>query len=252
MPITVSFCDHIVTSLPERHEKDMKPKIVESFEPVTLVGGGPAIKKDLDASLEIAPRAVAADSGAATLLRFSIRPEAVIGDFDSLPPEIAAQLQRASMHRITEQSSTDFDKAVRSIAAPVIIGVGFMGARVDHQLAALNVMVRRPDQPIVLISETEVIWHVPRRITLDVRPGETVSLMPFAQVSGRSSGLEWPIDGIKFEPDGLIGTSNRATGPVDLAMDGPGMIAFIPRPRLAGLVKALCDLAPDARWSARA
>ena len=225
---------------------------MESFEAVTLVGGGVVQKIDMEMALALAPRVVAADGGAASVLRFSKQPEAVIGDLDSLPPEAAKLLSADKLHQITEQNSTDFDKAVRSIQAPLIIGIGFMGARVDHQLAALNVLVRFADRSVVLLSEAEAIWHLPRRMALPLEAGDTVSLMPFAQVTGRSIGLEWPIDGISFSPDGLIGTSNHALGPVDLQLDQPGMIGFIPRARLETLVAILCDLDPAARWPARA
>jgi thiamine pyrophosphokinase len=61
-----------------------------------------------------------------------------------------------------------------------------------------------------------------------------------APVTGRSTGLEWPIDGIRFAPDGMIGTSNRVDAPrVSLTFDGPGMLVIVPRRRLDAAIKAL-------------
>ena len=59
-----------------------------------------------------------------------------------------------------------------------------------------------------------------------------------AAVTGRSSGLEWPIRGLNFAPAGRIGTSNRATGPVSLDFDGDGMLAILPKTRLDRLLAA--------------
>ncbi|HLQ20103.1 MAG TPA: hypothetical protein VK146_14095 [Tabrizicola sp.] len=75
---------------------------------------------------------------------------------------------------------------------------------------------------------------------VSVAPGEPVSLFPMAQVTGRSEGLEWPIAGISFAPDGMIGTSNRAIARrVVLEFDRRGMLVILPRHRLDAAIKAL-------------
>jgi thiamine pyrophosphokinase len=75
-----------------------------------------------------------------------------------------------------------------------------------------------------------------------------------APVTGRSTGLEWPIDGLAFAPAGLIGTSNRATArTVHLDMDGPGMLVILPRARLDAALRSLLGAAwqPPAALPAR-
>ncbi len=230
----------------------MNRKILSSSEPVTLVGAGKCKRSDFDLALKHGPTIVAADGGAARVLSFSKQPEAVIGDMDSLPDEVAQCVPGEKLHRIEEQDSTDFDKAVRSIEASLILGVGFLGGRVDHQLAALNVLAKRPDRLIVLIGGGEAIWHVPRRIAFDTMDGDVVSLMPMSPVNGTSIGLEWPIDGLEFTPGGRIGTSNRATGALRLQMNMPGMLAITPLARLPSLLSGLLDLPHEARWPAHA
>jgi thiamine pyrophosphokinase len=213
--------------------------IVESAAPVTLIGGGDGTAADVALAAALAPVCVAADGGAALALTAGVLPDAVIGDFDSLPDEIRAQIPDNRLHHITEQSSTDFDKALRSIAAPLVIAVGFTGERLDHQLAAFHVLAARSARPCIMLGATEVIFHCPAQVALPVVAGDVVSLFPMQKVSGRSTGLQWPIDGLEFHPMHLIGTSNRATGPVRLWMDGPGMLCIAPRRLLAELVQAL-------------
>ncbi|HBS49452.1 MAG TPA: thiamine diphosphokinase [Rhodobacteraceae bacterium] len=215
----------------------MERAIVDTSEPVTLIGGGEIGPGDLELALTLAPRLVAADGGALAALSAGLVPEAVIGDFDSLPGAVRGRLPEDRLHPIREQDSTDFDKALRSIRAPVVLGVGFMGARIDHQLAAFNALVRRADRPCVLLGVREVVCHLPRRLSLPCEPGDVVSLFPLRPVTGRSTGLEWPIDGLTLAPDGRVGTSNRALGPVTLDMDGPGLLAILPRARLAALTR---------------
>ena len=186
--------------------------VFQSDQPVCLIGGGAANAADLAEATRLAPRVVAADGGAELALRNGLTPELVIGDFDSLSPEIAAQLPPDSLHPVTEQDSTDFEKALRRITAPLIIGVGFTGARIDHELAVLSTLLALPDQPCVLLAEREVIFHCPPCLKLDLPADAVVSLFPMRPVRGRSHGLKWPLDGLELAPGGRVGTSNRALG----------------------------------------
>jgi thiamine pyrophosphokinase len=217
----------------------MKAPIVHALEPITLIGGGDLNAGDLEFALERAPLLVAADGGASAALQAGHEPVATIGDFDSLSPADLARIPADRLFPIREQNSTDFDKALRSISAPLVLGVGFLGARVDHQLAALNTLVRRADRPCILIGAHEVIFHAPSQLEVALSPGDIVSLFPMALVSGRSQGLEWSIDGLCMAPDKSIGTSNRALGPVQLEMDGPGLLVIMPRHALDAVMHAL-------------
>ncbi|WP_323768972.1 thiamine diphosphokinase [Marinovum sp.] len=230
----------------------MNEPIVTSSEPVLLAGGGEFRHADLILAQGWARRAVAADSGALVLLRHGVTPEAVIGDFDSLPEATRKALPPESLHPIAEQDSTDFDKCLRNIAAPLILGLGFLGARVDHQLSVFNRLAARPDRPCLLIGREDLVFHAPSRLVLDLAAGTRVSLFPMRAVTGRSRGLRWPIDGIGFAPGGRVGTSNEALGPeVTLEMNGPGMLVILPRDCLDQAVRSVLA-AGSATSTARA
>ena len=218
----------------------MKTPIVQSAQGITLAGGGPFTGRDLTLCLTRAPVAVAADSGADRLLRHGVMPEAVIGDFDSILPESRARIPAIRQHVVAEQATTDFDKALRSISAPFVLALGFAGARLDHGLAAMTTLVARASQPCILIGPRDVAFAAPPRLELDLVVGEAFSLFPMARVRGESSGLEWPIAGIDFAPDGMIGTSNRVVSSrVLLEFDGPGMLVILPRRRLDAAIRSL-------------
>lgn len=215
-----------------------------------LVGGGELSARDFDALRPYANRFVAADSGAAAVLAHGHSPEAVIGDLDSLGAETRAALPGDRVHLIAEQDSTDFDKCLRNVAAPLILGIGFLGARIDHQLSVFNRLAARPDKRCVLLGRDDVVCLAPPSLTLDLAPGTRVSLFPMAPVTGRSTGLRWPIDGLEFAPDGRVGTSNEATGPVHLETDAPGLLVILPRPALAPLLTAV-QAAGCGTWARR-
>ena len=217
----------------------MKRWIVEEAGPVTLVGGGEMADACLEAALALAPVLVAADGGAAAALAAGHMPQAVIGDFDSLTAETRAALPPERLFHVEEQESTDFDKALRAVSAPVVLAVGFLGARLDHQLAALTTLVQGHETPCVLVGAHEVVFHAVAPVELPLELGDVVSLYPMQPVTGRSEGLEWPIDGLELSPMGRVGTSNRAQGPVRIIPDGPGLLVIVPRRALKSVMQAV-------------
>ena len=212
-----------------------------SFDhPVTLVGGGEIGPADLTDSLARAPALVAADGGAQAALAAGLRPDAVIGDMDSLErsPALRDAVDRDRLHEVSDQDSTDFEKCLARVAAPLLIGVGFMGRRADHTLASFTALMRDP-RPILLISPWDVVFRAPRQVRLDLPMGARLSIYPFSPVTGTSEGLAWPIDGLSLAPMGRIGTSNRVTGPVGLTFDGDGALILIERGALDAALAAL-------------
>lgn len=212
--------------------------ILDSPQAVTLIGGAPVSRADLQVALALAPVIAAADSGADTALGFGLVPQAVWGDFDSISDQARQAIPAANLHPIAEQDSTDFEKCLSRIRAPLVIGLGFCGARQDHFLAALSTLARRIGPPVILLAADDIITLAPPRIALDLAPDTRLSLFPMGPATGRSTGLIWPIDGLEFAPGGRIGTSNRATGPVTLQIDGP-MLLILPRAELPLLARAL-------------
>lgn len=212
--------------------------ILESRQPVTLIGGGLLSDADLAQALPLAPVVAAADGGADAALAHGLMPAAVWGDFDSLSQAARQAIPAQNLHHITEQNSTDFEKCLGHIRAPLVLALGFSGARQDHFLAALTTLARRVGPPTILLAGDDAITLCPPRIALDLPPGTRLSLYPMGRASGGSTGLAWPIDGLTFAPDLRTGTSNRSTGPVTLTVEGP-MLLILPRSQLGVLAASL-------------
>lgn len=224
------------------------PPLVQSSNSVTLVGGGALTQRDLRLALTRAPISVAADSGAQALLAAGVMPQAVIGDFDSIRAEALQAIPKDRIHPAPDQSQTDFAKSLAAIEAPLILAVGFTGARMDHGLAVMNTLITQFNRRCIVIGPKDIAFAAPPEISLNMKIGDAFSLFPLAKIRASSTGLHWPLEGLHFAPDGMIGTSNRVSAPkVALRFDRPGMLVIMPRNRLSAAIKSL-PAAP--KWSA--
>ncbi len=215
--------------------------------PILIVGGAP-IAQDVWATVpQDIDHVVAADGGADRVIAQGRVPDVVIGDMDSLSAEARQSCGDRLIH-IAEQDSTDFEKLLRRVSAPLIIGIGFLGHRLDHQMAVQSALVSFCDKRVVLIGDQDIVFVAPPRIQLPLDAGVRVSIYPMGAVSLRSQGLQWPTDCITMAPDGRIGTSNRTTGPVTLQCDRPKALVILPRIQLDRCLPAIAAATP---WNVR-
>ena len=220
----------------------MSAPIVQSKEIVTLLGAASVSDALLSESLSLSQKLIAADGGAARALGYGVMPDAVIGDFDSFEDGLRARIPAERLHDAPDQNRTDFDKALSSISAPLVLAVGFTGQRLDHELAVYNATVRSEGSPTIVIGEVDIAFHARTEVNLKLPIGTRMSLFPFADVEMGSSGLKWPTGGLQFAPAGRVGTSNETVSEqVQLRPSGAGMLVIVPRTVLGEVINALVD-----------
>ena len=195
--------------------------------PVMLLGNGPVGPGVLADVARQNPFIVAADGGADAALRFGLRPDLIIGDLDSATS--LAHWRAAGVESIQDdrQDTTDLEKSITRISAPKIFALGFTGARADHYLATMAILVRLGRPEVLVLDDTDLAFACPDDLSLNLAAGTRVSLFPLRQVRASSSGLKWPLDGLVLEPGGLLGTSNSAMGAVRI-MGGRGLWVILP------------------------
>ena len=206
--------------------------IVSSEHTVCLVGGARVDADLISLMLPMVARFIAVDRGADTLIAAGITPAAVIGDLDSISDDARAALG-AVLHHIPEQDTTDFEKALSRVAAPMVVALGFTGGRMDHTLAVLNVLARFADRAVILADGTDVCFLAKQGTTLvTAPPGTRMSLMPLAECRVSVTGLRWSFTDRVMHPVGFISSSNEVAGDVRVQTDGPVLItlplAFLP------------------------
>ena len=169
--------------------------------------------------LAAAKRVVCCD-GAADAYRRAFRkwPSAVVGDFDSFVggSRRSGTDRHASQPpvcvRIPDQDTNDLEKAMSYCAKcgwrnPVIVGA--TGKREDHTLG--NVF-RALDYGCEIITDTGRFVPVCGKAAFKTVKGTAVSVFaPDPKTRMTSTGLEWPLDDVRFR-NLYCATLNRATG----------------------------------------
>ena len=165
------------------------------------------------------PRVIAADSGAATALRFGLRPDLVIGDLDSLDPAVRDHLQTQGVpfeRHPTAKDATDGQLALQHALLhqpSEILLLGFLnGARLDMTLSSVMLLVMS-DVPTTLVDERNeaLLLRGPQRHAWSAEQDELISLLPLtADCSGvRTAGLRFPLEGERLVLGDTRGVSNE-------------------------------------------
>ena len=188
-----------------------QPSVAVFDDLLIVVGGGHV---DFDVLRELyasGGRLVGADGGADQIVAAGLKPELIVGDFDSLKSP-HSWLGKTRLMQIGEQETTDFEKALYSTRAPLTVALGMTGGRFDHTLAALDVVARYAvRRRLMIVDQLDVAVALTEKFSFVVEPGERVSIHPLAPVTfWGSDGLRYPLDSVKLAPGVRTGTSNEA------------------------------------------
>ena len=169
---------------------------------------------------ETASMVIAANGGSSHLWRLGHLPDVVIGDLDSLPPQIFNWVQASGVTIIQypeEKDETDLELALLyAITQGQSIKVfAASGGRLDQTLANIQLLAHPAliDQKIELVTAHERAWLVTAETEIRGRVGDAVSLIPlYGNVRvAETHGLQWPLENelLTFGP--ARGVSNKMT-----------------------------------------
>ncbi len=166
---------------------------------------------------------IGADGGTLHALTLGLTPHAVIGDGDSLPPSVLADLQAQGVdirRYPARKDQTDLELALlyaQERGADEVLLVGALGGRWDQTLANL-LLCAHPDLrhlPITILAGEQRITAIRGQAVIEGRVGDTVSLLPIGgDASGvTTSGLEYPLMEGRLPFGSSLGVSNVLTAP---------------------------------------
>jgi thiamine pyrophosphokinase len=141
---------------------------------------------------------VAADGGANLLHVLNLLPDAVVGDFDSLHPDLQKQLPDTILFHVKEQDTNDADKAVRHCLKLGFTEINLLGAdggRQDQFLSILEILFKyAPLARLIIWTPLERLEFILDTWKESLPQATTLSLLP---LFGGAQGVV--SQGLKFE-----------------------------------------------------
>lgn len=167
-------------------------------------------------------RVVAADGGSALAVRLGVKPDLVVGDLDSIAPDLLAELIAvgAQLEKYEHQTKLETDTELAALAAlrwrpKRIIILGAIGGRLDHALANV-LMLSHPafvQLDVTLVEDNhEVFLAKPGRWNgLRGRKGDLLSLLPIGEDAHgvKTENLAYPLTGETLQFGRGRGVSNE-------------------------------------------
>lgn len=185
---------------------------------------------------------IAADGGARHVLALGRLPDVVVGDMDSLPPQLAEMLAQETavpsfIRYPVHKDETDLELALLHAAqvyADEMLVFGAFGGRVDHFLANISLLAlpALAGRVVQFVDEHQRLWLLDAaRGAAEIvgQAGDTVSLLPLGQdvVVTETTGLQWTLrnEALAFGP--ARGISNMLTADRATVRVGSGQLICV-------------------------
>ena len=165
--------------------------------------------------LKNAGRVVCCDGSAQNLVLAGIQPDAIVGDLDSLPDDLAKRFA----DRIFPDKSQDTNDLTKAVAwcnemgyRDVVI-IGATGKREDHTIGNISLLAEYiKEVNVVMVTDTGILRPYLKSSRIESFPGQQVSIFaidPLTEVT--SHGLRYPLVRAKIS-NWWFATLNEATG----------------------------------------
>jgi thiamine pyrophosphokinase len=206
---------------------------------VLVLAGGDPVDERLRQLLPPYSTVVAADSGLEQAARLDVEVDLVVGDFDSVDPDLLAATERAGAaveRHPAAKDHTDLELALlvaQRLGATRVVVAGGWGGRIDHELANL-LLLGSPEYAslhLEAIGPGGRIVAVHDRVELTGSPGDIVTLLAVGRPAHgvRTDGLLYPLRDETLEPGSTRGVSNELVEThATVEVDAGVLLAMLP------------------------
>ncbi|MER8899722.1 thiamine diphosphokinase [Mesorhizobium sp. M0676] len=163
-------------------------------------------------------RVIAADAGIGHARLIGLMPELWVGDFDSVPADLPADLAAVPREVFpSEKDKTDGELAIAAAlergATSLVLAGAFGGKRADHAFLhlALSLRLAEAGTKVLLTSGAqEGAPLLPGKAGFDYADGTLFSVLGFSDLSGLTvSGAKWPLDHVEVVFGSSLTISNE-------------------------------------------
>lgn len=159
---------------------------------------------------------ICADGGANSAFKLGLVPDFIVGDLDSIKPEILKFFSdKSTIIKIKRQNDTDVEKclkfAIRKGFSEALL-LGVTGDRLDHTICNLGIVLKFYKQiKCSIVAENSYLTPTDETITLKSISGETISIYAFDRKTKiTSEGLKYPLQNSTLAFGEKESTSNVA------------------------------------------
>lgn len=127
---------------------------------------------------------ICCDGAIANLQKLNIKPAAIVGDCDSISPELSSQFENI-IHIDTSEEYNDLNKALRYCLSMNYLDVAIVGGnglRDDHALGNIGVMMmfaKEKKMQLEMVTNYGVFTPAFQTISLTSFPGQQISIFSF-------------------------------------------------------------------------
>lgn len=178
---------------------------------------------------------ICADGGANYAFELGVIPAIIIGDMDSILPEVKEHFFNTKIEIKKYPRRKDFTdtqlalNVAEEAGANEIIMLGTLGKRLDHTLANLYscLNIARRNIQVIHFSPDCQIYLVNNKLEINGRTGDTVTILTLTEKSSGVclSGFEYPLDNAVLENSRPYTVSNVLAGDKGLIRVDEGVLA---------------------------
>ncbi len=168
--------------------------------------------KDLDYIIGV-------DGGAHHLLRLGLKPDVLLGDFDSILESDLEYFKNENIEILkypSEKDLTDSELAIETVlekGCDTVIMIGCIGSRVDHSIANIQLLKKLLDNGVkgIIVNENNEITLIRDHLELKREDNTRVSLLSLTdKVTGITlKGFYYPLNDFTLELGSARGVSNE-------------------------------------------
>jgi len=214
--------------------------------PIVILADGQFPTHPIPLSILMSARyIICCDGAAAKLLEAGLKPDAIVGDMDSLSETLQTEYAPI-VHKDDEQEHNDLTKAVRFAIEqnPASISiVGATGYQEDHTIGNIALLSYyktlidsastistsiNSDIPIILFTDTGRFFPITKGLSIDAPIGSNVSIFSLdTNITIKSKGLCYPLDKVVFDSWWKATLNKTTKNPFELIFETGKVIIYI-------------------------
>ena len=173
-------------------------ELTSLIDSIVVLANGEFPKHDIPLhELDIAGSIICCDGAVESLINYGKRPQAIVGDFDSIPQKLKEDLVKILVHT-PDQSENDLRKSlqwIESNGGKSVTILGASGKREDHLLGNIFSILQFDTQmDMVIITDYGRFHRVHESQVFDGIMGQKVSLFSVDQsIKITTGGLKYPL-----------------------------------------------------------